>query len=88
MHLAVVSQHDRLDDRQSETGPTGPAAAPTLGAPEAIEHPISGVGRQTGPVVANLDHGSITFASKPYLNGGARRGVYHSVTGQVRQYLA
>jgi len=81
VRLAVVRLNDRLDDRQAEAGPAGPATSPSLGAPEAIEHPVPGVGRQTGPVVADLKHRSITFASDADLDRGLRGGVNHRVAG-------
>lgn len=81
MHFAVMSLHDPPDDRQAETRPAAPAASPTLRAPEAIEHPVSGVGRETGTVVANLEHGSLAFTPKADLDRAVRRCMNHGVAG-------
>jgi hypothetical protein len=87
VHFAVMGLDDRLDDRQAEPSPAAPTTPACVRAPEAIEHPVAGVGRQTGPVVTNLEHSPFAFTAKGDIDHGFRGRVHHRVSGHVGEHL-
>ena len=84
---AAVRVHQRVHDRQPETGAAAGPRTRRVGAVEPLEHPVGVLAAHAGPLVADLEHRVVAVGADAHRDGRRLGRVLQRVGHQVAQHL-